>query len=247
MRLLRIVIMLLAVCGPALCWAQAGPPLITNDPDTPGNGNWEINLAATGAHNHSGWGLAAPDVDINYGWGERVQVSVHIPWNHQRGDDGRWLSGAGPAEWAIRWRFVDEKRAGFSLAIQPHWVSAWSSATIRKGLASANDEFVLPIQASRKLGAATVGLEISRHFVMHEGDERQAGAFWSRDCRPGLQCLAEINTVWPASGPAEAVLNIGARKTVSEHLLLLGSFGRQFTGAAERQQFLFYLGVQLLR
>jgi hypothetical protein len=29
--------------------AQAGPPLITNDPGTPGNGRREINLAATGS------------------------------------------------------------------------------------------------------------------------------------------------------------------------------------------------------
>jgi hypothetical protein len=91
------------------------------------------------------------------------------------------------------------------------------------------------------------GLEVSRNFIQNESDEWQAGAFWSRDCRPGPQCLAEINTVWPAGGPDEAVFNIGARETVNEHLVLLGSFGRQFTGAGERQQFLFYLGVQLLR
>lgn len=247
MRLLRTVIVLLAVCAPPLARAQAGPPLITNDPDTPGDGNWEINLAVSGAHSRSGWDLAAPDLDINYGWGERVQVSVHIPWNHQRNENGQWQSGAGPVEWALRWRFIDEERAGFSMAIQPHYESSWSAAAIRRGLAPEHDTVVFPLQAARHWGRATVGIELSRNFVAHEGDEWQAGAFWSRDCAEKVQCLAEVNTVWPADGPAEAVLNIGARKTVSEHLVLLGAFGRQFTGAGERQQFLFYLGVQFLR
>ena len=39
---------LLALCvwAPAPSRADAGPPYLTNDPGTPGNGNWEINLAA---------------------------------------------------------------------------------------------------------------------------------------------------------------------------------------------------------
>ena len=42
--LLRAPLALLCASGAAV----AGPPLLTNDPDTPGPGAWEINLAATG-------------------------------------------------------------------------------------------------------------------------------------------------------------------------------------------------------
>ena len=78
-------------------------------------------------------------------------------------------------------------------------------------------------------------------------DEEQAGIFWSRDCPKGIQCLAEINTEWPAESQAESILNVGVRKSVSEHLVLLGSVGRQLSGASDRSQFLFYFGVQILR
>ena len=150
-------------------------------------------------------------------------------------------------EFAVRWRFVDEEQAGFSMPIQPHWVASWSNAAIRRGLSPANDEFVLPLQLARKFGAANAGLEIVRHFIAHESDTWQAGIFLSRDCPKGIQCLAEINNEWPAESQAESILNVGARKSVSEHLVLLGSVGRQLSGVSDRSQFLFYFGFQLLQ
>src|SRR5664280_2245623 len=50
--------------------AQGGPPLVTDDPGTPGPGNWEVNVAATLDRTSlaSSWGT--PLVDANYGRGE---------------------------------------------------------------------------------------------------------------------------------------------------------------------------------
>jgi len=45
---------------PLLARAQGGPPMVTDDPDTPGDGHWEINLAAIGAHTPGRFDLAAP-------------------------------------------------------------------------------------------------------------------------------------------------------------------------------------------
>ena len=41
--LLRLVLAM--ALDPAALYAQGGPPMLTDDPDTPGSGNWEINLA----------------------------------------------------------------------------------------------------------------------------------------------------------------------------------------------------------
>ena len=59
---------------------NAGPPLITDDPDTPGPNHWEINLAATMEKFDSDWGWELPLLDINYGVGERIQLKFEIPW-----------------------------------------------------------------------------------------------------------------------------------------------------------------------
>ena len=53
----------------------AGPPLITDDPGTPGDGRWEINLPITLEQTRSQRLFEAPLFDINYGLGERTQES----------------------------------------------------------------------------------------------------------------------------------------------------------------------------
>jgi hypothetical protein len=241
-RLLALALGLLAF--PAISHAQAGPPLITNDPDTPEPGAWEINVAATGAHAGSAWDIDAPDVDINHGVGERVQLSLHLPWSH-RNAAGAWASGIGAAEFGVRWRFLDQSQAGIALAVQPMWISSFSRSAERRGLASPNAEFVLPLQAAHSFDHWAAGMEIARHFVANEADTWQAGVFAEYDCASTVQCLAEINTSW--SDGANTILDLGARKALSPHLNLLGSVGRQVTGHAEdRAEVLFYLGAQFL-
>lgn len=55
--------------------------MVTDDPGTPGDGHWEINLASIGSRSSSYWLIAVPDADINYGWGERVQLKIDTPLN----------------------------------------------------------------------------------------------------------------------------------------------------------------------
>ena len=226
--------------------AQAGPPLITNDPGTPGDGHWEINLAAAGSRTTHQWGIAAPDIDINYGWGDRVQLSMHVPWNHHKDADQRWASAPGPVELAIRWRFWDEDRHPWALAIQPHWVSAGLPDAVRKDLAPDYQEWVLPLQAASSFGKSILGVEIARHFAAREPDAWQLGAFWARACGSRWQCLAEFNSTKAERATVESILNVGARRSLSEHVMLMGSLGTQVSGASPRSSFVFYLGVQLL-
>jgi len=239
---------MLAGSGLALCLACAsahsGPPLITNDPDTPGDGHWEINIAAIGAYAPSAWEASAPDFDINYGVGERTQLSVHVGEAHAGEDGAPVRSGIGPVELAVRYRFLDEDTAGVALALQPRWARSWSSAAIRKGLAPEHDEFGLPLQLARHFGETTLGLELSRNFLVDEPDEWQLGVFASRDCAEHVTCLAEVNSVHADGGGTETVVDVGATREIGEHLVLMGSLGRQIVG---EKRTVYYLGVQLLR
>src|SRR5204863_428992 len=64
-RLLRRVLVatLATACLPAPAVAQGGPPLITDDPDTPGPGHWEINIAALMAKTRAQRRVEVPRVD----------------------------------------------------------------------------------------------------------------------------------------------------------------------------------------
>ena len=240
-RLAASVVLLLAAQAAR---AQAGPPMITNDPGTPGDGKWEINVAAIGTVGHGSWEYALPEVDANYGVGEHVQLSANFGWNH-RTSDGRTESGGEPLELGVRWRFLDEEPNGIDLAVQPVWVSKGPAASVRKGLAPAHQEFVLPLQAAKSFGGLTIGAELARHFVADEDDEWQGGAWMAHDCFESFECLAEVNTTWAEGESAATIVNLGLRHELNEHLILMGSLGRQVSG--EDRATVFYAGVQLLR
>jgi hypothetical protein len=57
-------------------FAQGGPPMITDDPGTPGNGHWENNVAIAFAHRPNEWSIDAPAIDLNYGWGDHIQLTL---------------------------------------------------------------------------------------------------------------------------------------------------------------------------
>ena len=75
---------LLLLMAPAaiafMAHAQGGPPFITDDPGTPGNRHWEINLGWIADHNPGLAYYQLPDIDMNYGWGDRIQLKYELPW-----------------------------------------------------------------------------------------------------------------------------------------------------------------------
>ncbi len=73
------IFLLLCLATLARVHAQGGPPFITDDPGTPGNRHWEINVGWLGSHNPAWGNYQLPDLDINYGWGDRVQLKYEIP------------------------------------------------------------------------------------------------------------------------------------------------------------------------
>jgi hypothetical protein len=61
--------------------AQGGPPYYTNDPSTPGNRTLEGNLAYMPFLYTGRSTIHVPDVDINYGIGDRFQLTYENAWS----------------------------------------------------------------------------------------------------------------------------------------------------------------------
>jgi hypothetical protein len=60
--------------------AQAGPPLLSNDPGTPGNGNWEINIASAQSISRNVAAYQVPQIELNFGLGDRIQLTYQVPY-----------------------------------------------------------------------------------------------------------------------------------------------------------------------
>jgi hypothetical protein len=237
---------ILAVILTTAAHAQGGPPLVTDDPDTPGSGNWEINAAVIGAQSHRHWDLAAPDLDINYGWGEHVQLKVDLNWASAEASDGRRLSGLGAADFGVKWRFVDQDKSGFALSIYPQLLMNLAPSSATRGLTSENREFFLPAEISTVYGAFQFDAEAGRNFVQRGPDAWVAGVIVSHACGPNLECGFELHGV-VIERQLEPLVNLGVHWKLAKHVILLAALGRDIgPGAEGGQSFLFYFGFQLL-
>lgn len=75
-----IVVALFIGCSFAVAHAQGGPPYYTTDPGTPGNKQWEINFGYMPFLYEGQSVTHTPDVDINFGVGDRIQLTYEDAW-----------------------------------------------------------------------------------------------------------------------------------------------------------------------
>jgi hypothetical protein len=227
--------------------AQGGPPYITDDPDTPGANNWEINTAVIGARSNQHWDLAAPDLDINYGWGEHVQLKLDVNWASALASDGRLISGFGATDFGVKWRLVDQDKYGFALSVYPQLLTNLLPSSAARGLTTDDREFFLPAEFSTDYGAFHFDAELGRNFVQRGPDAWIGGVIVAHTCAPALECGVELHGTLIGS-QIEPLANFGVHWTITKHLVVLAAAGREFgSNFNDHQGFLFYFGLQFLK
>ncbi len=236
---------LLAMSGPAS--AQGGPPLVTDDPGTPGDGHWEINVATIVARTPTARQVLAPDADINYGLGETVQLKADIPWVWAREDGAAWKSGLGAGEFGLKWRFLDQGPEGISVSTYPQYTRRLLASSVRRGLADPGHALFLPIEVASSAGGFDFDGELGRSLVHGGGSAWVAGAVLAHGCGADLECLAEVRRS-NAPGDGWTLLNLGLHWELGPGLAGLAAAGRQFGHTAGNpQRALVYLGLQFTR
>jgi hypothetical protein len=225
---------------------SGGPPLVTDDPETPGDGNWEINFATITSYTAGGREFTAPDLDINYGWGEHVQLKADISWLVVRPSGEATRSGFNISDFGVKWRFIDQENAGFSLSIYPQFAINLSPSSARRGLTAPGRELFLPLEASTKIGAFELGAEVGRNLIEDGPDEWLGGIVIAHACGLKMDCVAEVHGV--AAEHFQTLVNFGAHWELSDAFILLAAAGREIGPHGEdRQNLSCYFGLQVLR
>ncbi len=249
MRSLFLLLFLVAVCVAALprrIVAQGGPPLLTDDPETPGNGHWEINVAWTLSQKQNERLFAIPLIDINYGLGQRIQLKAEVPWLVLQERRGGIQSGIGSANFGVKWRFLDKDRHGFAMSTYPQLEIRTSASSVRRGLIEQGAELLLPVEISRELGPVTINGEVGYQVVQREKDEVLYGLVIGGEINKRLELVGEIHgTAKRNVANNELIFNVGGRFTMSKHYALLFSTGRSLRQAATgKPTLLAYVGCQ---
>jgi hypothetical protein len=249
-RLFALVVALagLVCCAPHSAWAQAGPPYLTNDPGTPGNANWEINLGtmATSTHATTSWQL--PQLDLNYGLGDRIQLTYEVPYVLQSGSGQPSTSGWSNAFIGVKWRFLDQGDSGWQVSMFPQVEPAGSAAAQRRGIAGDGPRLLLPLEASKKFGWLAVDFEAGWFVPRNGPDERIFGLVAGHEFSERLEVDAELYSD-RASGapPNDTTFDVGFRYQLHPAFILLCMAGRSVGANSDvHAQFIGYLGVQIL-
>ena len=227
-------------------FAQGGPPLITDDPGTPGDGKWEINVAFTVEKRRTERLYESPILDINYGLGEHIQLKYEVPWLVLDEPGQRTKNGLGNSAFGVKWRFFDQDRHGIDMSVYPQFEFNNSDSATDRGLVDRGVEFVLPFQIEKSFGPISLNPEFGYVFKEYNNNEWIYGLAVGYEASSNLELLAEISgTTDQDFEDDELLFNLGARCELSETHTLLLSAGRSFRSAASGEpEFLLYVGIQ---
>lgn len=216
------------------------PPLQSDDTETPGARNLEINLGLHGEFAGGDRRIEGPMVELNYGVGDALQVSYGVPYVIDRqaadgsGAGAASARGIGDSAVGLKYRFYDNEDTGVSFAIAPelefrtpggnHAVSEGTTLTI------------LPFIMTRELAHASFTVNGGVEFA--QGTHREFGSVGvGRRLSNTLVLLGEVagNDV-NAADERRVLLQLGVRRKLSGSQSLSAALGRDVHAGGEQHR-----------
>jgi hypothetical protein len=243
-----LLLILLAAFSPSAA-AQGGPPFITNDPGTPGDGNWEDNIMTYSERHPAERIFNAPILDLNYGLGARIQLTYEVPYLVEGTNGGPTRTGLGKSLPGVKWRFYDSDEKKLAISIFPQLEFNNSSSSLQRGLVDYGTRFYLPVEVSKKLGPIEVNPEAGYIFASGKGAAWFTGLVVLKEISKRMELAAELYNSANIDGSSNRwnTFDGGGRYIIGKHYILLFMAGRSFTTpTASQPGFFGYLGMQFL-
>jgi hypothetical protein len=239
---LSIVCCITPLLEPTPAQAQGGPPLLTDDPGTPGNRHWELNLAVTVEHTAGASLYEAPLVDANYGVGERIQLKIEMPLLIESNSGTR--TGLGNPSVGVKWRFLDDSSSGLAISTFPAF--EFPNPVLPLDKSDNQNALLLPIEVTIPWRGLGINGEIGYRIGEGGGHEVIYGLALGHEVSQTLELLSECKGFSAGARGSELICQLGARKNVGEHYGLMGALGRGVAGNTEEPvELQMYLGLQL--
>jgi hypothetical protein len=233
------------------CFCAGRPPMLTDDPGTPGNGHWEINIASqlTTVDGSQLNTIQAPYFDINYGLGEHTQLKVETGWITSTGNESGAKSGGDIVLTGVKYRFLDEETFGASVATYPQFQFHSFYTTDDPQLIDPGQQFFLPIEVSKTLGNWEINPEVGYLYTSTTAVPRElvSGIVLAFEKAKPFEPLFEIHAITNLDGSGtQTLFNGGLRYTLNAQMNLIASLGRTAKNFVnQNNQLEAYLGIQL--
>jgi hypothetical protein len=226
---------------------QGGPPMITDDPGTPGNGKWENNFAIAFEHRSGETGYDIPSIDLNYGLGDRIQLTLETaPVILKRSGHGL-IGGIGGTEAAVKWHFLDETVVGFDMSVFPRVLFNVSQSSVRRGIADDGTRFQIPFEVGKTFGRFHLNAEFGARASTVGRSEWFDGIVGGFDLTKSTMLMAEVHDESRMNfSRNNLILNFGLRHEFAENYILIVSMGHELLSAEAPTALIGYFGMQFV-
>jgi hypothetical protein len=222
--------------------------MITDDPGTPGNGHFENNIAIAFERRPHEMSFDLPAIDLNYGLGERIQLTLQTaPVLLKRSGSGA-VGGLGRTEAALKWRFLDEEDNGLSMSTFPRIIFNALQSSVRRGLAEDGTRVQFPVQMAKKLAAVDLDLEFGPLLSAVGRSEWLYGIVAGIETSKTTELMAELHGTARTNFTRDVLtVNVGIRQKLSDAYILIASLGHEIRSPEDEPlAFIGYCGVQLV-
>jgi len=259
---------ILATLLSACAFGQGGPPFLTDDPGTPGNRNWEINIGLIGDRNPSEGVYSIPEFDLNYGVGDRTKFTYRVPLAvHEGRDSGESVAGGlGNSLLGMKYRFYEDKgrsnpddsEPSFSLSVYPQLILSNPTNSVARGVAEPAPQFLLPVETALRSGPVQFVAETGYWFTTKgTSDSWIRGVMVGHEFKKGTDVYLElydrsdVGAIRGKPKQRESTLGVGGRKAINRQgaVLLMGMFGRSIARIMpdnRQPQWIAYVGMEFL-
>jgi hypothetical protein len=189
-----------------------------------------------------------PQIDLNFGVGDRIQLTYEVPYILQTRTDRPPESSWGNGYPGFKWRFLDQGEDGWQMSVFPQVETGGSLLARQKGIAEAGPRYLLPIELTRKIGPLDVDFEAGYYVAGHGPRERIFGLVVGRSVTERLELDAELyDDRAHDAAPRSATLDLGGRYKLRQGIIALFMAGRSVNGFGDGQpEFIGYIGIQFL-
>lgn len=204
------------------------PPMHVEDTDTPGDGTWELNIGMESEWGRREHATEGPSADLNYGVGDRLQLTYEVPyvWLRDDGDDDEpeaRAHGVGDSTVGLKYRFYDNEDRGISLAVYPQ--VRFRTPGANREVSEGGTSFILPLVLVSEFEAFSVSADAG--FETGGGEQRWfagAGLGWRLGKRTAL--MTELAGEDLNATERRWQVGLGLRRKLREGRSLSASIGR---------------------
>ena len=224
--------------------AKAGPPFVTEDPEPPPPGGWEINVPFIIERTPGKTEMNAPLFDFNYGL-PNVQLKVEFPIEIVQQDRDGTAASVGDLVLGVKWRLLNDEHSKFQVGVYPQLLLPTGNRA--RGLGAGRTALWLPFIGQKSWDKWTLYGNVG-YWWQTAAETRNyffAGAVLEREINERLTLATELfgNSPTERGGRPDFAFNLGGTWKLNDHLNLLFSGGRDLVGDTHATA---YVGLQLL-